>query len=121
MRVILDHNVPKRVRRFLVGFEVKTAHEMTWAQLSNGELIHAAESGGFSVMITADKNLEYQQNLTSRTLALIVLTTNHWRYVSSNSAWILAAVERATPGSFQQVDFPDLSPTRRSLRRSSQS
>jgi hypothetical protein len=121
VRVVLDHNVPKRLRRFLVGLDVRTAREMTWAQLSNGELIHAAEGGGFGVMITADKNLEYQQNLAGRKLALIVLPTNDWSYVSGNAPSIVAAVNKATPGSFQQVHFPDLSPTRRSVRRSSQS
>lgn len=113
MRVILDHNVPKRLRRFFFGIEVKTAREMEWAELTNGDLISAAERDGFDVMITADKNLEYQQNLEDRKLALIVLPTNQWKYVFMNSVPVVAALEIATPGSFQRVAFEGLPPRRR--------
>jgi hypothetical protein len=46
---------------------------MGWDSLANGELIEAAENGGFDVMVSADQNLRYQQNLAGRRLALVVL------------------------------------------------
>jgi hypothetical protein len=51
-----------------------------WEALTNGDLLAAAEADGFELLITADKNIRYQQKLTERTIALIVLSTNdcHW-------------------------------------------
>lgn len=68
MKVLFDHNVPKRLRQFLPGHEVALAREMGWAELGNGALLAAAEDSGFAVMVTGDKNLSYQQNLQSRNL-----------------------------------------------------
>jgi hypothetical protein len=77
-RVPLDEGVPIGVRRLLAGFSVQSVAEAAWAGLSNGALIEVAEQAGFEVMVPADQNIRYQQNLTGRRLALVVLTTNHW-------------------------------------------
>jgi hypothetical protein len=58
--------------------------EMGWAELANGELLTVAETAGFAVMITGDKNLSYQQNLQGRELALVVLSTNDWNVLKQN-------------------------------------
>ena len=55
MLVLLDQNVPIGVRRILAGHDVRTAYGMGWANLSNGELINAAESGGVQVLVTATR------------------------------------------------------------------
>ena len=74
MRILLDKNVPVGVRRFLSRHEVRTFVETGWPmQIENGELLDAAEAAGFDVMVTSDQNIRYQQNLTGRKLALIVL------------------------------------------------
>lgn len=79
MRIVFDKNVPVGVRRFLTGHEVRTFVEMQWhPQLENGELLAAAEAAGFDAMLTADQNIRYQQNLTGRRLALIVIGSNIW-------------------------------------------
>ncbi len=75
-RVLLDHCVPRPLRNQLVGCDVSTANELGWSQLRNGELLDAAEAGGFDVVVTSDKNLRYQKNLLSRRLAIIELPTN---------------------------------------------
>ncbi len=76
---MFDKNVPVGVRRFLTGHEVRTFVEMQWhPQLENGELLAAAEAAGFDAMLTADQNIRYQQNLTGRRLALIVIGSNIW-------------------------------------------
>ena len=63
------------LRRSLLGHEVTTAHEQGWSRLQNGELISAAEEAGFEVFVTTDKNLKYQQNLSVRRLAVVILLT----------------------------------------------
>jgi hypothetical protein len=78
MRLVLfDENVLDGIRRPLTRHIVATAPVLGFAGLTNGDLIEAAEKVGFEVMITADQNLVYQQNLTGRRFAIIVLTTNH--------------------------------------------
>lgn len=103
MKVLLDHNVPHKLRRSLVGHDVETADEAGWAELANGDLLIAAERAGFAVLVTADKNLSYQQNLQGRELALVVLSTNDWQTIRQNPAPVLQAVEAAKPASFQVV------------------
>ena len=78
---------------------------MGWAELENGSLLTAAESAGFVLMITADKNLSYQQNLSKRKLALIVLSTNRWKVIKESTARVVQAVDVASQGSFQRVVF----------------
>ena len=72
MRILFDKNVPVGVRGFLAGHEVRTVVEMGWPQqLENGELLNTAEMATFDVMVTADQNIRYQQNLADRKLALV--------------------------------------------------
>ena len=86
---------------------------MGWSELENGELLGAAESAGFAVMVTADKNLSYQQNLEGRDLALVVLGTNRWKVIRENAELILTAVDHAGPGSFKAVAFDAATDMRR--------
>ena len=74
MRIVFDKNVPVGVRRFLSEHEVRPFVEMQWhPQFENGELLKVAEASGFDVMVTSDQNIRYQQNLTGRKLAFVVL------------------------------------------------
>ena len=63
MRILFDHNAPRQLRRHLVGHHVDVAEERGWATLVNGALLDRAEEAGYEVVITADKNMAYQQNL----------------------------------------------------------
>jgi hypothetical protein len=82
LRILFDKHVPVGVRRFLLTHEVHTVVEMRWhPQLENGELLKVAEQAAFDVMVTSDQNIQYQQNLTGRTLALVVLGSNIWPVV----------------------------------------
>jgi hypothetical protein len=69
-------------------------------------LLAEAERGGFDVLITADKNMSYQQNLSGRRIALLVLSTPQWPRVKLHLDKIAAAVNACTPGSFTEVDIP---------------
>jgi hypothetical protein len=74
--------------------------------LGNGELLDAAEAAGFDVLVTTDKNLRYQQNLTGRKLAIVVLGQGRWSLIRRHVAAVVAAVNAATPGSYAEVEIP---------------
>jgi hypothetical protein len=57
--------------------EIRTAQEEGWGRVKNGELLRRAE-GIFDAFFTSDQNLKYQQNLSGRNLAFLVLSTNRW-------------------------------------------
>lgn len=72
-RVLLDENVPRQLAREISEHKVATVTGQGWTGVLNGELLLRAEVAGFQVFITADRNLEYQQTLTSRSFGVIVL------------------------------------------------
>ena len=82
---------------------VSTAYELGWSTLKNGELLTAAESKGFEVFVTTDTNLAYQQNLSNRKIAIVVLSTTSWPRIQKNITAIIQAVDIATPNSYQRV------------------
>jgi tartrate dehydratase beta subunit/fumarate hydratase class I family protein len=73
MRVLFDNGTPRGLAAFLAGHSVEEARLHGWEELVNGDLIEAAESAGFEVLVTTDKNVRYQQNLKDRKVALVVL------------------------------------------------
>lgn len=103
MRVIFDENVPAPLRRYLPGHTVTTVPEQGWAGISNGELVRRV-ADGFDVLLLADKNLRYQQNLKSRRIALIELPTNRWPLLEKLAPRIAAAVDHASAGSYTIID-----------------
>jgi hypothetical protein len=72
--------------------------------LKNGKLLDAVESAGFDVLITADKTLQYEQNLDGRKLAIVSLSANNWTIIEPYAPQILKAVDAAEPGSFTKVE-----------------
>jgi hypothetical protein len=107
LRIVFDRNVPVGVRRFLSKHEVRTFGEMPWhPQLENGDLLNAAEVAGFDVLVTADQNIRYQQNLTGRKLALIVLGSNLWPIVRDHAESISAAADAIIAGSYHFIEMP---------------
>jgi len=105
MLILFDHVTPKGIARCLSGHTVITAKGRGWDTLSNGELLEAAERAGFDVVVTADKNMRYQQNLESRRIALVVLGTPQWPIVKLHLEKIAAAVNAATAGSYIEVEL----------------
>jgi predicted nuclease of predicted toxin-antitoxin system len=75
MRVLLDECVNQRLRNYLPGYDCRSAEYAGFAGLKNGELLDAAESAGFDVLLTVDRGLEYEQNLTGRKIAVIIFRT----------------------------------------------
>src|SRR5215213_88544 len=72
MRVLLDECLPRKLKRELLGHEVKTVPEAGWSGKKNGELLRLAGEA-FDVFVTVDQNLRYQQNLVTVPLAVILL------------------------------------------------
>ena len=93
MRIVFDQGTPAPLRHHLREHEVVTAFELGWERLSNGELLAASESAGFEAMISTDQNLAYQQNLTGRKIAVIVLDTTNWPRIEQHTALVIAAIE----------------------------
>ena len=80
---------------------------MNWPdQLENGDLLKAAETAGFDVLVTSDQNIFYQQNLTERKLVLVVLGSNIWPIVHTHAEAITATTDAATPGSYAFIEMP---------------
>ena len=104
MRILLNHGVPAPLRDFLRDHIVDTAYEMGWARLENGLLLSSAEAA-FDALITSDQNLRYQQNLTGRRLAVLVLPTTSWPKSQAHVEDVVAAVSRLRPGEFFELTF----------------
>ncbi|AQG81674.1 hypothetical protein [Spirosoma montaniterrae] len=82
--LLLDENLPKKLKyRFGEGYDVTTVPERGWSSLKNGELLKAMHDAGIEFLITADKNLSYQQNYQKLGIKLIVLNTvdNQYEFV----------------------------------------
>jgi len=107
MLVLFDHSVPAPLVRYLTGHIVTEARTRGWDTLSNGDLLAEAERGRFDVFITADKNIQYQQNLSGRKIAVVVLSTPQWPLVRLHTEKIAAAVNEAAPGDYIEVQIPD--------------
>jgi hypothetical protein len=81
---------------------------MGWQGLENGALLDAAEEAGFDLLLTCDQNVRYQQNLTSRKLALVILSSNHWPTMRRVAARIATAVDFVQTGQIVKVDLAAL-------------
>jgi predicted nuclease of predicted toxin-antitoxin system len=105
LKILIDQNVSARLARLLPSHDVVHASRKGWAALTNGDLLTAAEVDGFEVMITADQNIRYQQNLTGRRIALLVLSTNQLDILFANVDRIRSAIDRVTTGAYVVVEF----------------
>ena len=72
MKIVFDHNLPRRLRTHLDGYEIRTTREMKWEQLRNGALMSTAAGSGFEVFVTIDKQIEHQQN-PALALAVVIV------------------------------------------------
>ncbi len=105
MRVLFDNGTPRGVAATLVDHVVEEARARGWDTLRNGELLDAAEAAGFDVFVTTDRNIRYQQNLTNRRIAVVVLGNGRWRLIKLRLQEVATAVGAATPGSFVEVEI----------------
>ena len=106
MRILFDQGTPEPLIPFLQGHTITKAKDAGWDRLVNGELLEAAETAGFEVLVTTDKNMVSQQNLKTRAIAIVVLGNSQWRIVQRYVRKIAVSVNAATPGSYAEVDIP---------------
>ena len=111
MRVLFDQGTPVPLAQFLLGDTVSTSAREGWSRYQNSDLLNAAEAAGFDVFVTTDKNLRYQQNLTVRkiaiiVIAIIVLLKQQWPDLRRHVHLVVAAIGAATPGAYTEVDIP---------------
>lgn len=103
MKVLLDENLPHRLRKHLGTNDVFTVRYQGWSGLRNGELLRTAETDGFEVFLTGDQTLLDEQNLTDRRIAVVVLSAIEWHIIRSSLLTIQSAIDAAGPGSYQTV------------------
>jgi len=106
-RVLLDENLPRGLRRDLPDFAVRTVQEENWTSLANGDLLGRAQDR-FDVLLTADRRLQFQQNLSRFKMGIVVVLTvslqyRHIRVAVDAIRGALAAVE---PGQLLHVQVP---------------
>jgi len=108
VKILFDANTPAPLAWFLRGHEVIRADELGWQGLDNEALLDAAEQAGFDLLLTCDQNVRYQQNLTTRRLALLILSSNHWPTLRRVAARIATAVDFVQTGQIVKVDVATL-------------
>lgn len=106
MRILFDQGVPRGLSASLDCHEVTEARKLRWERISNGELLRLAETVGFDLLVTTDKNVRYQQNLAGRKISIVVLGNSPWWLVRQHLGEIVVAVNAATPGSYHEVEIP---------------
>lgn len=108
MLILFDHSTPAPLAPHLTDHTVIRAKDRGWDKLSNGDLLAEAERAGFDLLLTADNNMRYQQNLTGRKIALVVLSTPQWPRVQLHIDKIAAVLNSVNPGSYAEIEIPYL-------------
>jgi hypothetical protein len=106
MLILFDQVTPVPIRSYLVGHTVRTAWQQGWSTLRNGDLLLAAEGGGFDLLLTTDKNIRHQQNLSERAIGIVVLGRQQWPELRPHIQRVVDAVDAARPGSYVEVEIP---------------
>lgn len=105
MNVLFDQGTPVPLRRHLHPHVVDTSAERGWSDLQNGKLLDQAQAANYHAFITTDQSLRYQQNLTGRTIRILVLTSTSWPRISKKIQAIRDALEALGPGGFVEVEI----------------
>ncbi|WP_008312843.1 DUF5615 family PIN-like protein [Leptolyngbya sp. PCC 6406] len=105
MKILFDQGTPAPLRHHLSGHSVDTAYERGWSQFTNGDLLTIAEQENYDVMITTDRNLRYQQNLSDRQIAIVVLLSTSWPRIQLQTDHIKAVVDGVQPGGYEEVSI----------------
>jgi predicted nuclease of predicted toxin-antitoxin system len=105
MRLLLDEQLPRQLSRHIPHHDVRTVQRQGWAGLRNGELLRQAAADGFDIVVTADQNLQFQQNLSGSPLAVIVLVahSNTLEELIPLVPNLLAAVTEVRPGEIRRI------------------
>ena len=75
MKILLDECVTKHLKPHLAGHEVFTVREMQWSGIKNGKLMALCAEHAFDILLTIDKNLQFQQNLEKYPLSIVIFNS----------------------------------------------
>lgn len=105
MRILLDECLPKKLKEEFISHTTFTVQEKGWAGIKNGELLRRAENE-FEVWITADRNIEYQQNLSNFNIATIVLVAprNQLEFLLPLTPRLHEVLQTIQPGQIVYID-----------------
>jgi hypothetical protein len=103
--VLIDESLPKRLRLELPGFQAFTVPQRGWSSTKNGALLRLAESDGFDAFLTADQSLQFQQNLASSRLRIIVFATisNRLEHIRPLLPQAIKALKEMLPGDLRII------------------
>lgn len=106
MKILLDECLDQKLRLLFIGHDCQTAAYAKLAGLKNGALLRAAESAGFELMITADQEIPYQQNLGHRRIAILILCarTNRLADLKCLVPAAMHALDSITPGQVLRIE-----------------
>jgi predicted nuclease of predicted toxin-antitoxin system len=106
MRILLDECVDWRLLRDLPGHDAKTVRQMGWDEVLNGALLRLAEEQ-FEVLITTDKNMQFQQNITSFRIGVVVLRgrTSRLRHLRELLPALLEALPSIRRGEVRTISW----------------
>lgn len=101
VKLLLDESVPRRLAKFFPdNFHISTVSGMGWSGIENGELLTLAAGKSFATLITADRNIEYQQNIQTLPVAVIVLIAH--RTTVDNLEPLVPQVVKLIEGGFEK-------------------
>ena len=104
MRILLDEDLPRRFGALLTGHDVTTVQQSGWAGMKNGKLL-ALAAAKFDVFLTMDQNIEFQQNLSTLPIAVLVVepTSNRIEHLRELVPDVLRKLNHIQPRSLQKV------------------
>jgi len=105
MKILFDQGTPLPLKGFLSEHTVDTTYECGWSTLQNGELLAAAENAGYELLITTDRNMKYQQNLSERVIAILVLLSTSWPRIQEKIEPIRSAIGLLSTGDYIEVEI----------------
>jgi hypothetical protein len=106
MLILFDHGPPRSIACRLHDHTVVETIAKGWDRLANGALLKAAEEAGFNLLLSTDKNIQYQQNLKGRRIAIVIPGDPQRPAVHRYIDRVSAAVNAATLGSYAEVEIP---------------
>jgi predicted nuclease of predicted toxin-antitoxin system len=105
MKILLDECLPRKLKNELAPHECQTVPDEGWSELANGELLTTAERSGFELFLTIDRGIEYQQNLSSRHISVVLISSksNRLADLQRQVPDILRLLKSLLPGQLVKV------------------
>jgi predicted nuclease of predicted toxin-antitoxin system len=108
MKILIDENLPHKLRNALSGHACFTTTYMGWNGIANGELLRIAAANGFDALVSNDRGLEYQQNQDDLPLSVVVLLAkdNKLKTIESMVPALIASLNNLKPRTFVKIQMP---------------